>query len=95
MLPPPLPPPPPPPVSAAATQVLVSAREYQNNASTFRLGNTVTASLSNRNLPKVNSILKERHHVRTLAQKSDRMIAVIASLWRVEGSSKERAVRLF
>ena len=97
MLPPPPPlPPSPSPVSAAAAQVLVSAREYQNNASTFRLGNTVTPSPSNHNLQKVNGVLKERQQARTLAaQRSDHMIAVIASLWRVEGYSKERAVHLF
>jgi len=89
--------PPPAPILAAttaATQILASAQNYQSNASTFRLGNTVTPSPSNRNLPKVNSILKERQQVR-LVQKGDHMISVIASLWKVEGSSKEKLVRLF
>ena len=81
------------PATAAATQILASAQNYQNNASMFRLGKTATFSSSSHNLPKVNNMLKERQRARAIAQKSDNMIAVVASLWRVEGSSKERLVR--
>lgn len=91
MLPPPL------PTSiltatTTAAEVLVSAQNYQNNASAFRLGKTATLSASTHNLPKVKGVIQERQRVRTLAQGGDHMIAVIASLWKVEGSSKEQLV---
>ena len=89
-----LPPPPPPAPVSAVMQVLMSARNHQNNASTFRLGKTTTLPPSNHNLSKANSVLKERQRACTIAQKGDHMIAVIASLWRVEGSLKEQLVHL-
>lgn len=94
MLPPALP----APVSPATTtaiQVLASARNYQDNASMFRLGKTATLPPPNHNLQKAASVVKERRErARVLGQKGDHMIAVIASLWKVEGSSKERQVYL-
>lgn len=90
-------PPPPAPVSAATMavmQVLMSAWNHQNNASTFHLGKTTTLPPSNHNLLKANSVLKEWQHACTIAQKGDHMITVIASLWRVKGSLKEQLVHL-
>lgn len=81
------------PAATAATRVLVSARAHQNNASTFRLGKTATFSSSSNN-SKVPGILKERQQARTATHQGDHLIAVIASLWRVEGSSKARQVCL-
>jgi hypothetical protein len=93
MLPPPLP----APASAATTaaaQVLASARNHQNNASSFRLGKTIALGSSGHNAPKVDGVLKERQRARTLAQTSDNLIGVIVSLWKCEGSSKAQLVRL-
>ena len=59
MLPPPLPAPVSTTTTMAATQVLMSAQNYQSNTSTFRLGKTATLSSSSHNLSKVNSVLKE------------------------------------
>ena len=93
--------PPPLPVPAAnsavtttATQILASARNYQNNASLFRLGKTATLSSATHNLPKVDNVLKERQRARSLARGSDGLISVIVSLWKVEGSSKAEQVCL-
>ena len=87
-----LPPPTPGPVSmaaTAATRVLSSAQGYQNNASAYRLGKTITLSSSNQNLPKVKGIIQERNHARALLQKDDPRISVDASLWKVGASSKK------
>lgn len=91
--------PPPPPAThltttAAATQVLASARTYQNNASAFRLGQTATFSSPSINSPKVTGILKERQHARTAAHQGDHLVAIVASLWKVDGSLKVQQVCL-
>jgi len=78
--------------TSAVAGVLVSTQNYQNNASTFHLGKTTTLSTSTHNLPKVKSVLQEQQRAHTVGQGGDHMIAVIASLWKVEGSSKEQLV---
>lgn len=84
----------PPPSPVTATQVLTSARSHQSNASAFRLGKTIALPSSSHNLPKVEGVIKERQRTRMLAQKADTSIAVIVSLWKVEGSLKAKPVCL-
>lgn len=92
MLPPPLPVARSISATAATQQVLSSARSYQNNASTFRLEKTIAFS-SPGNGSKVTGILQERQHVRTTAQQGDHLIGVVASLWKLDASSKLQHVR--
>jgi len=66
-----------------ATRVLSSAQGYQNNASTSRLGNTITLSSSSQNLPKVKGVIQERNRARAHLQGGDRRITITAMLWEV------------
>jgi len=92
-----LPPPAPAPRSVTtmtATRVLSSAQGYQNNASTSRLGNTISLSSSSQNLPKVKGVIQERNHARAHLQGGDRRITITVMLWEVglAFSKKESAV---
>lgn len=81
-----------PTMTAATKQVLMSAQSHQNNASGFCLGQSVTLSSPSNNISKVKNVIQERQRMRALAQGNDHHIAVVASLWKVQGK-KEQQVR--